>query len=526
MPLIDSPVLDRLSIPVQVPAPDTFLLGSSLLGSGDALGDGTGPGYLVLNIMDHAVQSVTVDRGVEPNYLNPRPIVGTMTIILKNPAYVPEMGQELQLIYTNTDATPGGDYMFTGRVSDVYTRLDPVEKDRVVTITVLDRVATIANTSRYGSIVEGRLLVEHTRERMVRLLAGVPGAQVVGHTYGPTIKMTNYNITSTYKADATWVKTGIIDYYTGAAFDFDRDSSMTAQVTGLVPGNYYQFSLEATLENPSDARLYLNNRLIDWQYSNGFIADQATATIRIEARGMVTVTYATLGRRNTTYPADLHTSTVHESTLANHLDQIVSGTQYWGWYVDGQGRPVANALARNATTASRAGFQRLTLQSPLVSNVATNVEFMSDVFIAQTFDDLVNEIDFESHQIQWDDEGNRAANDVTLLGSESTTSKNKFGSRLETLETQLGDQWYANQLAQQLLTRTSSRPRIQAFTLSGQQNRPAGPGLTAGIARIGPFDQVNPPRDDLPQGTMLVAGVRHVITPTRWLCHVTTLPQG
>ena len=529
---MSTPTWDRFSIEATIARPTRFLIGSTLLGSSIPLGSDVAD----LDIAGKAVEAITITYGVEPQRYAPKPFVGTCVIQLLNPLYALNIGMPVTVRLYDFPAI--GEPLFTGKISEVSTSIDPLTGDRHTTVTIIDRVAELANTPRDGS-VGMPLGVEFTQSRIARLLAGQRDTITSGPiTTEQTYHIEDFGPPSSLFIRSNWAagtNTPVIpsggDTILFALLE-EEEGIYQGLITGLIPGEWYGLSAHVDNDDPNKplALLAIDNpqpTTSTWiygpltgggsQYVNGFIAQSSTATLYVKpmASGFNSLTnirlwswFALIDEIGIDILDGMTAATVYQSTLADHLDQVVAGSQNAAWYVTRDGK----LDARVDTLAPRPPV--LTIKAGATPYTAAELELQS---LTRSNDSIsgVNSVTVNAQQISYTD-GSRQATTMTYGPYVDVSRMTTYGEQAITIETQLGSERAARWIAEQAFN--SPHDRITSVTAI---LRTYGDGHT--LPTLEPFtpilveDGINPPE------IIRIASVTHTITANTWLVTITPL---
>lgn len=521
--------IDVLRINARVPAPGQFILGASLIGSTATLG-GT---YITVDLLPKAVEQVDITRGVEPDWVSPKPITGTARITLLNPTHKPLIGQTLTIDYISP-ASSYTDTIFTGRIADIAIDSNEATGDKHYTYTLYDRVSTIANTPRYASAAHPYFKIEQTKDRLERLALGQPSTSVERLTTNPATHtyFQDLGYVASAHVKANWiVESDTIAAITpigGNAIVFSSVDGALARVpiTGLTPGRWYGLRANfggtgagipfAAIDNPNPtANTFVSDPTDSSPFPiNGFIAKSDRAMLYVRIPGGTGDTmychHLRLFTLSDTCPV-MHSETVHESNLAAHLDQVCAGDGGAAWYVNRKDVLVIDGKARVTPQYG------ILVQADAWTEVS-QMELM-DYDRSESIQDVVNTVTIDTHQTSYLNDGIQNADDRTDGPYSDITSRATYGAMSLSIETQLGTEQNSRALATATLARFSEpKERTRTVRISGNQSNPDS------VPAIEPFSYVS--LDD-GRGTTdyaLIATITHTITPTYWLIDLTLLP--
>lgn len=525
MPVQPFNQLDRFTIQATVYDPATFLIGSTLIGSSVPLGSTP----VVINVATDAVQSITVTYGVESSRYDPRPFVGTCTIVVFNPDYVLTIGQAISIrAYESSGIAP----IFTGKVSDVFTHIDPLTQDRTTTYTIVDRVGDIANVARDGS-VGMQLGIETTPNRLTRLASSQTNISLLNMDH-PNINSLIAPLNTPYSLlnRANWAASTKLPAISGTTVLFTRleneEDIYQGLITGLTPGEWYGLAghiaiddsnlpiADAAIDNPQpNATTWINSPLTGAtgaQHLNGFIAQSTTATlyVRPRAAGINTLHQLQLWSWGTisipSFLRGMQAANIHQSTLASHLDQAVAGDPYAGWYVNRAGTLVCDLNARAETTP---------IASITVGATTPGDLELKDLDRSNNATSTVNTVFVNANQISYGD-GDPAALAFTYGPYVDISNAATYGSQAITVDAQLGSEFSARFLAEQLFHEPRDTiTRVDAFLHqwgAGEKIPQFEP-----FARLTVNDGIHDPE------IITIAQVTHTITAKYWVVSITPL---
>lgn len=346
--ITEGPVIEHLDVQVLRPGA-WFILGRSQLGdAATPLAPSDGAALEWSTILPDAT-SVSIRRGGTRDGLTTRIDVGTMIITLVNAADPTtdldiRPGAVLRAVHRDAGFTG-----FTGTLLDVDTQVDG--PDTIVTLTAVDAVAALANTTRHGA-ANPAWEWETWERRVERLMTTVAQVPYLPPTAPSPTAVATIDISTMTQAQAQaeageWAAGS----YLGSGIDPDTGERWlrlgnelglpaSRTVVGLTPGGVYRLNFRSVAVLPGSTQVSIDTGdLVPITASLTeveFIATGTTATIHYWLNGFNTELYGlTVTTPASTSPYAL-SNVVYESSMLNHLTLATTSAR-GGWFVNRHG---------------------------------------------------------------------------------------------------------------------------------------------------------------------------------------------
>ncbi|MGG7466047.1 hypothetical protein [Plantibacter sp. YIM 135347] len=450
--------------------------------------------------------------------------------------------------------------LFTGTILNL-TQNDVLDKATGTTrtfsnISAVDNVAPLANTARYGAVVEGGAKFETWAARINRLAASSPVPVRRPPTFLEVLRYwwtgsvdgwaplkqlitdTSLVPTNSMPPADVWPRREALalSYRSGSSPISAQPGTLGMErvITGLTPGSSYRITANAAAwpsSSPVDMSLRIGvaglgvgsattmpmlpsgTALSAYQFiatgTSHRVQVTNAAPILLPSPGALTWTVQEMQvvQTGVAEPYRLQ-DIVFESDLASHFDLACNSTGA-RWWVDSKN------MVRFLTPDDKSAPIGLWTDNPAKVNDPGVFEYVG---ISTGFDThgIVNALTLEQHGRKLDEDGDASADDYSTTFV-SAPSVDRWGVRGDSLDTSLytgqGFEYALDQRSGEVLAERANVARvITGFRWNAQESPTAALGLEV-------FKPVRVERGNLPQWSRVV-GLKHTITPTRWMVDV------
>lgn len=455
------------------------------------------------------------------------------------------------------------DAVFTGQILDLTQReeldLSTGRSRTFTTILGVDNVSPIANTTRYGAIVEQGGGYENWEDRIRRLAASspvpcrLPGGNAERRFYtwdgwtrdgwqnlswsppfANDVVPTSVNVPPTQWPQSTAFYTQMFNNTAAPITTPIGTQGYKRVLTDLTPGATYRIEANATTwENPDNVPSSLRIGIAGLGTgaataippspqgaaitSYQFTATGRTHTIQISNAAAFTLApgrwiswqvqamkVTQVGRQDPYRLQDI----VYEGNLASHFDLACNSTGAY-WWVD------SNGIVQFRAAAEPQALAGSWTDNPNKLDLPGQYAYV-DVSTSYDTKGLVTSLTLEQHGMVRKEDGTLAADDYASTFNDAL-GRERWGVRGDSLDTCLyTGPGFGTALATRAAAVFAERARtartIVGFKWNAQEN-------TARALTLEIYDSVRVERGKLPVNAQII-GLRHTITPTRWMVDV------